>query len=182
MNHIREFSIADVLRDGTRVKIRAIRPDDKDRLLQAFRLLEKESVYTRFFSPRNDVSDVELNRAVNVDFDDHVAIVVTIDSGREEIIIASGRYVRTTEQSAEVAFVVEEDYQGRGIASRLLRHLAAIAKRRGIVCFEANVLAQNTPMLAVFKRCGFAMKQTREGGEIHLTLSLSPYGAISRKE
>jgi len=182
MNHLREFSMDDILRDGTRVKIRAIRPDDKDRLLQAFRLLEKESVYTRFFSARNDVSDAELHRAVNVDFDRHVAIVVSIDSGGEEIIIASGRYVRTTEQSAEVAFVVEEDYQGRGIASRLLRHLATIAKRRGIVCFEATVLAQNAPMLAVFKRCGFAMKQTREGSEIHLSLSLPSDDAISRKE
>ena len=172
MNHLSEFSIDDVLRDGTRVKIRAIRPDDKDRLLQAFRLLEKESVYTRFFSSRNDVTEVELDRAVNVDFDRHVAIVVTIDRGQGEIIIASGRYLKTAEHSAEVAFVVEEDYQGRGIAATLLRHLSEIAAKRGINQFEADVLAQNTSMLSVFKRCGFAMNQTRDGGVIHVTLSL----------
>ena len=78
-----------------------------------------------------------------------------------------------SERSAEVAFVVEEDYQGRGIASRLLANLAALARSQSITRFEADVLSQNSPMLAVFKRCGFPMRQRRDGSVIHLTLALA---------
>ena len=177
MNHAREFSVSDVLKDGTRVTIRAIRPNDRNRFLEAFRLLEKDSIYTRFFSPRSDLSAADLDRAVNVDFVREVALVVTTETARGEIIIASGRYIAgeapNTERSAEVAFVVEEDYQGRGIASRLLAHLAALARGQSLQHFEADVLSQNSPMLAVFKRCGFPMQQRHDGGVVHLTLELA---------
>lgn len=177
MNHASEFSVNDVLKDGTRVAIRAIRPDDRDRFLEAFRLLEKDSIYTRFFSPRNDLSDAELDRATNVDFVREVALVVTTETRRGETIIAVGRYVASeasnTERSAEVAFIVEEDYHGRGIASRLLAHLAALARSQGITRFEADVLSRNSSMLAVFKRCGFPMRQRSDGGVIHVTLGLA---------
>ena len=177
MNHAREFSISDVLKDGTPVTIRAVRPDDRDRFLEAFRLLERDSIYTRFFSLRKDLSDAELERAVNVDFVREVALVVTTETARGETIIAVGRYIMGDEtspnRSAEVAFVVEEDYQGRGIASRLLTHLAALARGQNLKHFEAEVLSQNSPMLAVFKRCGFPMRQRRDGGVVHLTLELA---------
>ena len=77
------------------------------------------------------------------------------------------------ERSAELAFVVEEDYQGRGIASRLLARLAALARSQNLTRFEADVLSENSAMLAVFKRCGFPMRQRRDGGVIHLTLALA---------
>ena len=177
MNHPRDFLVSDILKDGTRVTIRAVRPDDRNRVLDALRLLERDSIYTRFFSYRTRVSEAELDRAVNVDFVREVALVVTTETVRGEIIIASGRYVVLdgpgTERSAEVAFVVEEDYQGRGIASRLLLNLAALARGQNLTHFEADVLSENRSMLAVFKRCGFPMRQRREGGVIHLTLALA---------
>ena len=182
MNRARDYSVNDVLKDGTRVTIRAVRPDDRDRFLEAFRLLEQDSIYTRFFSPRkNDLSDAELDRAVNVDFVREVALVVTTETMRGETIIAAGRYIASdspnTERSAELAFMVEEDYQGRGIASRLLGHLAALARSQRLTHFEADVLSQNSPMLAVFKRCGFPMRQRRDGGVVHLTLELTANGS-----
>ena len=177
MNRAREFSVSDVLKDGTRVTIRAIRPDDRTAFLEAFRLLEQDSIYTRFFSLRNEPSGAELDRAVNIDFVHEVALVVTTKTVRGEIIIASGRYIvgeaPNTERSAEVAFMVEEDYHGRGIASRLLTHLAALARGQNLKHFEADVLSQNSPMLAVFKRCGFPVRQRRDGGVVHLTLELA---------
>jgi RimJ/RimL family protein N-acetyltransferase len=173
----RNFSLDAVLKDGTRVTFRAIRPDDRERLLEAFRLLEKDSIYTRFFTHRNSLSDAELDRAVNVDFARAVALVVTTMTPAGETIIASARYVvvdeRVGERFAEVAFVVEEDYQGRGIASRLLAHLADIAKAGGITRFEADVLSENASMLKVFKRSGLPMEQRRDGGVIHLSLALA---------
>ena len=177
MNRARDYSVGDVLKDGTRVTIRAVRPDERDRFLKAFRLLEQDSIYTRFFSHRGDPSDAELDRAVNVDFVREVALVVTTETARGETIIATGRYIASEapniDSSAELAFVVEEDYQGRGIASRLLTHLAALARRQGLVRFEADVLSQNSAMLAVFKRCGFQMRQRREGSVVHLNLELT---------
>lgn len=177
MNHVRDYSVSDVLKNGARVTIRAVRSDDRKRFLEAFRLLERDSIYTRFFSHRNDPPDAEIDRAVNVDFVREVALVVTTETVRGEIIIASGRYIAidgpSAEGSAELAFVVEEDYRGRGIASRLLAHLAALARAQSLARFEAEVLSQNSPMLAVFKRCGFPMRQRREGGVIYLTLALT---------
>ena len=177
MNHARDYSVSDVLKDGTRVTIRAVRPGDRSRFMEAFRLLETDSIYTRFFTHRSDLSDDEIDRAVNVDFAREVALVVTTETVRGEIIIASGRYIATDrpgpERSAELAFVVEEDNQGRGIASRLLAHLAALARHQDLTQFEADVLSQNRAMLAVFKRGGFPMQQRRDGGVIHLTLTLA---------
>jgi GNAT superfamily N-acetyltransferase len=177
MNHARDYSVNDVLKDGTRVTIRAVRPGDRKRILEAFRLLEKDSIYTRFFSHRNDLSDAEIDRAVNVDFVREVALVVTTETARGEIIVASGRYIASeepsTESSAELAFVVEEDYQGRGIASRLLAHLAVLARHQNLTRFEADVLSQNRGMLAVFRRGGFPMQQRRDGSVIHVTLELA---------
>ena len=177
MNNPRDYSVDEVLKDGTCVTIRAIRPADGTRLAEAFRLLEKDSIYTRFFSFRGDPSDAELDRAVNVDFVREVALVVTIQTVHRETIIATGRYFATDgpgiERSAELAFVVEEDFQGRGIASRLLGHLAALARSQGLTHFEADVLSQNSPMLAVFKRCGFPVRQRRDGSVLHVTLELA---------
>jgi len=176
MNHARDYSVSEVLKDGTRVTIRAILPGDRDRFVEAFRLLERDSIYTRFFTPRIDLSDDEIDRAINVDFMSEAALVVTTESVRGEIIIASGRYIATggagNERSAEVAFVVVEDYQGRGIASRLLAHLASLARAQNFTRFEADVLSQNRAMLSVFKRGGFPMEQRRERGVIHVTLAL----------
>jgi GNAT superfamily N-acetyltransferase len=74
--------------------------------------------------------------------------------------------------TAEVAFIVEEDYHGRGVASRLLRHLAIVARNHGIATFEADVLAENKAMHAVFARTGWAMQSRRDGGALHVTLAL----------
>lgn len=180
MTHARDYSVSDVLKDGTRVTIRALRPGDRSRFVDAFRLLEMDSIYTRFFNQRSDLSDDEIDRAVNVDFVSEVALIVTTEAARGEIIIASGRYIASgmtgAKRSAEVAFVVEEDYQGRGIASRLLAHLAILARVQGFAQFEADVLSENRAMLAVFSRGGFPMEQRRERGVIHVTLALLAEG------
>ena len=181
MNHARDYSVSEVLKDGTRVTIRAIRPGDRSRFVEAFRLLERDSIYTRFFTPRSDLSEDEIDRAINVDFVREAALVVTTEAVRGEIIIASGRYIATDRagRSAEVAFVVEEDYQGRGIASRLLAHLAGLARAQNFTQFEADVLSQNRAMLSVFKRAGFPMEQRRERGVIHVTIALPTAGTTA---
>ena len=172
------YRVDDKLKDGTAVTIRAIRPDDKDRIVEAFKNLEAESIYTRFFSHKSELSDAELKIVTEVDFENTVALVVTIPAGEgEETIIGAGRYVMydppNPERSAEIAFTVEEDYHGKGIASRILRHLIHIAQEKGVRQFEAEVLRENTAMLAVLARSGLPMKQSFADGALHAILSLS---------
>jgi RimJ/RimL family protein N-acetyltransferase len=171
-----EYRVEDVLKNGTRVTLRAIRPDDRQRIQDAFGKLAPETVYLRFFAHRKALSEAELQRATDVDFEREVALVVTTGAGPGEHVIAAARYVRADDaglpNAAEVAFTVEEDYQGAGVGSRLLKHLAAIARERGITRFEAEVLGENRAMLAVFERSGLPMKQRREGGVVHVALAL----------
>ncbi len=104
-----------------------------------------------------------------------VVIVTTTGSGADEAIIAGGRYVVTAEaplRKAEIAFTVEEDFHGQGIAGRLLQALAAVARDRGIAVFEADVLSGNPSMLRVFERCGLPMRKRSEGGVLHVELTL----------
>jgi RimJ/RimL family protein N-acetyltransferase len=107
--------------------------------------------------------------------------VATVGKGDAEVIIGVGRYVSYGDArplpSAEVAFTIEEDYQGQGLASRLLRHLAAIGREKGLARFEAEVLAENKAMLTVFERSGLPMKTAFEGGTLHVTMALAEIGA-----
>jgi RimJ/RimL family protein N-acetyltransferase len=172
----REFEMTETLKNGLAVRIRAIRPADKAGIVDAFGKLDPESVYTRFFRTKDSLSDADLKRATEVDFDNVVALVVTIESGGKETIMGGGRYLAFDHpggRSAEIAFVVEEDYHGLGIAGRLLKHLARIAREKGVRQFEAEVLPQNKAMLSVFSRSGLPMEQTQTEGVIHVTLSLT---------
>jgi RimJ/RimL family protein N-acetyltransferase len=174
----KNYKVDDKLKDGTAVTIRAIRPDDRERIVEAFKNLEPESVYTRFFSHKSELTDGDLKAITEVDFENTVALVVTIPAhGGNETIIGGGRYVLYAPpnplRSAEIAFTVEEDYQGQGIASRVLGHLIQIAQKKGVSQFEAEVLSENRAMLAVFARSGLPMKQSLEKGAIHVTLSVS---------
>ncbi len=103
-------------------------------------------------------------------------MVVTLGAGSDETVIGAGRYIVSGsvqgERSAEVAFMVEEDYHGLGIAGRVLNHLAGIARAKGIASFEADVLGGNKSMLRVFERSGLPMRKRLEGGTVHVTLSL----------
>jgi RimJ/RimL family protein N-acetyltransferase len=175
--NLQDFAAAHVLRNGTSILIRAVRPDDQERLRAAFSKLDRTSIYTRFFGYRKELTETELEQATNVDFDRIVALWATIDSDGTEIIIGGGRYVRNPEPasrpSAEVAFAVEEDYHGQGIASCLLGHLVRIARSKGLVQLDADVLARNRPMLAVFARSGLPMRQQSAQDVIHVTLSLN---------
>lgn len=176
MIELRTYHSVEQLKNGMDVTVRAVRQDDKDRFIDAFRNLERESVYTRFFGFKNELTKEDLKTITEVDFENVVALVVTKTEGQDETIIGSGRYIAGDapggKRNAEVAFTVVEGYHGLGIASRILRRLIAIARDKGIAMFEADVLPENKAMLAVFGRSGLAMSQSREDGIVHVTLEL----------
>ena len=173
----RTYTAGEVLKDGTAVTIRAIQRGDKSRLLEAFKNLDRESVYRRFFTPKKELSDRELEQLTDLDFSQVVALVVATQGADGEILIGGGRYAAEGEDRAEIAFVTDGNYRGRGIASLILKHLARIAREADIQQFDAEVLAENTPMLAVFRRSGLPVNLRRDGSTLHVTLSLG-----SRKE
>ena len=169
------FPLTARLRNGFDVTIRPLRADDRDRVANAVRHLDRDSIYTRLFSYRTELTDKGLDRIMRVDPERDAMLVVTRGSGADEALIASGRFIGSGdpgERTAEVAFVVEEDCQGQGLAGRLLGYLAAIARARGLSALTAEVLAENKAMLAVFAKSGLPMRTRREGGVVHVTLAL----------
>ncbi len=177
----RHFGITDTLKDGTSVTIRAIRPNDKELIKEAFKNLEPETIYKRFFRYKSELTEDELKRINEFDFETNVVLVVTIPEKNREIIIGAAQYcvLGNTPDAltqAEVAFTVEEDYQGQGMGSRLLKQLIRIAREKGVNQFVAEVLPQNKAMLAVFAHSGLPAKQNYEGGFISVTISLTESG------
>ena len=169
----RQYNARETLRDGREVLVRALRRDDGERIAEAFAKLDPESIYTRFFGPKLGLTASDHQTIRDMDFDTRVALLVTIQQAGREVVIASGSYSRFAPDAAEVAFLVEEDFHGQGIAGRLLGHLGRIAVARGIVRFEAEVLGFNKAMRRVFERCGWPMTTRQEDGSLHITLDLS---------
>lgn len=162
------------LMNGTVVTLRMLRADDRERMAKAVRGLDPQTIYTRLFSHRKELTETGLDRVMRVDDEREVVIVATTGGGAEEAVIGGGRYIVTGDGHAEIAFTVEEDYQGQGVAGRLFATLVAVARQRGIAVFEADVLSENPSMLRVFERTGLPMRKRSEGGIVHLELTLAP--------
>ncbi len=159
-----------VLSDGGTAHLRPIRPDDGDLLRAFYSRLSAQSIYFRFFGPRPRLSDREVTRFTNVDYVDRVALIATIGPD----MVAVVRYDRIKGEEAEVAFLVEDAHQGRGVATVLLEHLRAAARERGVTRFIADVLPNNRRMIGVFRQAGYTAQSTFADGVVRMTLDLSP--------
>lgn len=154
-----------VLGDGETVHVRPITPEDAP-ALAAFHLAQsKESNYRRYFSPKPQLSERDLAHFTQVDMVDRVALVV---EERGELIAWASYERLVGRDDADAAFQVDDRHHGRGIATLLLEHLAAIARRNGITRFTAEVLADNRAMLAVFSRAGWPVERRFESGVVDL--------------
>lgn len=176
----RPFSRPALLRNGTPVQLRVLGPQDREKIVAAFGKLDPQSVYTRFFSFKKELSDADLKRLETIDPQVGLALAAFVGSGGDEVLVGAGSYVALPStdgaRAAEVAFTIEEDYQGQGLASRLFAALADIAREQGFQRFVAEVLAGNLPMLSVFERSGLALAKKKEGGVVHVTMELGPAG------
>lgn len=166
------YSVSECLRDGSTVEIRALRPEDRQDMLAAIDRTSAQSLQRRFFAPKRGFSEQELAFFMNIDFDNHVALVAQIDENGGPVIAGGGRYIVGQQCRAELAFVVVDQYQGKGIATALLRHLIAIAREAGLQQLTAEVLAENAAMLKVFKAFGFHFEPSHDPGVRHLALKL----------
>ncbi|MGW4628201.1 bifunctional acetate--CoA ligase family protein/GNAT family N-acetyltransferase [Streptomyces rubiginosohelvolus] len=168
-----------VLRDGGTARIRPITTDDAERLVSFYEQVSDESKYYRFFAPYPRLSDRDVHRFTHHDYVDRVGLAVTIGGEfigtvRYDRIDDRGRPASAPADEAEVAFLVQDAHQGRGVASALLEHIAAVARERGIRRFAAEVLPANNKMIKVFRDGGYTQRRSFEDGSVHLTLDLEP--------
>ena len=174
---------ADVLlRDGRTAHLRPIVPEDGDGLIEFYGQVSAQSKYYRFFAPMPELSARDVKRFTNVDYRDRVAFVLTV----AEKIIAVGRYDVIEKGQAEVAFLVQDQHQGRGIGQLLLEHLAQAARERGVDRFVAEVLPDNRRMMQVFREQGYEVTGGWDEGVMHLGFDIDPtetsLGVIAARE
>ncbi|MFN8199070.1 MAG: GNAT family N-acetyltransferase [Nakamurella multipartita] len=162
-----------VLTDGGVAHVRPATPDDAAGIRAMHGRVSARSLYLRYFSPVKQVSDAQVAVFTDVDHDTAIGLVVMLG----EQIIAAGTAHRDPSgdrDSAEVAFLVEDSQQGRGLGSILLEHLAAAAQERGIRRFTAEVLGENTQMVRVFIDAGYSVHREYDSGVIDLVFDIAP--------
>lgn len=173
-NSLERYKTAVILKDGSTLHLRPIRREDEERLFALFHRLSRHTVYLRFHHVLTQMSKEEVIRFCTVDYDDSFALVATMGEDIEEKIIAVGRYHRLPRRDvAEVAFVVEDAYQGKGIGTHLLEQLAIIAREKGIRLFEGEVLSENQEMMKVLKDSGFQVAEELEYGVYRVVLPIA---------
>ena len=167
------YSAPELLRNGQSVEIRSLRPEDEAEMLDAVEQSSADSLHRRFFSVRRHFGEQEIRSFMHVDFIDHVALVaVAVEEGRPSIV-GGARYVVCAPGKAELAFMVLDRCQGKGLGPILLRHLVSIGRRAGLRELIAEVLPENRPMLKVLEKCGLKLSIKREGRVVSASLSLS---------
>jgi RimJ/RimL family protein N-acetyltransferase len=168
-----KYSAVETLRNGRRVEIRALQPEDRRDLIAAVHSMSANSLSRRFFAVRREFTETETSYFVNVDFINHVALVAVLEENGQSAIVGGGRYVVVKPGRAEVAFAVVDQYQGQGIGAALMHHLCAIAGAASLRELIADVLPENVAMLKLFENSGFPMNTVRDFGVVHVTLRLS---------
>jgi len=160
-----------VLRDGSTLHLRPVRPDDADGLHRLYDRLSPASLRFRFFSVPSS-SDEEVSRLLSTDYENQFVLVAEAGSR----LVGSAMYFRDPRSPAhaEVAFAIADALQGRGVGTRMLETLAGIARDHEIEAFDAYVLLDNRQMMRVFLDSGFEIERRLEGGVMHVTLSLTP--------
>ncbi len=158
-------------KDGMTVRFRAIKPSDEEEMRRLFYRFSDQAVYYRYFSPIKTMPHKKMQEYVNVDYRHAMSIVAIIDDSGVEKIIGEGRYVRSqTEAFADTAFIVDENYQGRGISTYLFNLLIKAAREDGVPGFKADVLENNRAMLKVYEKAPFPVKTVLSEGVYKISI------------
>ena len=168
-NYPAEWETTALLKDGATVQVRPIRPVDREALARFHSRQSRESIYFRFFRYRPELSEQELSYFTEIDYEDRMAFVAIL--GDE--IVAVARYEKDPKANeAEVAFFVDDEHHGRGLATLMLEYLAEAGRRIELDGFTATVLSENYRMLRVFRHAGFDVSTRFEDGSISVDLGL----------
>ena len=173
MSEAIDYTARELLSDGGQIEIRALRREDETDMLAAIGKTSAQSLQRRFFVMKRHFSDKELTFFLDVDFKDHVAIVALADEAGRKVIVGGGRYIVFEPGRAEMAFVVIDTWQGRGVGPILMRHLVKIASDAGLNELTAEVLPENAAMIKVFRKFGFSPTSRRDPQTLHLVRKLA---------
>ncbi|HVQ32226.1 MAG TPA: GNAT family N-acetyltransferase, partial [Vicinamibacteria bacterium] len=167
------YSADALLRDGTSVHVRAIHPDDKERLRDHFHGLSPESVYNRFFGMKKDLTAADLHYFTELDFGHHVGLAVVRRAGGAEQFLGVARFIqRSPCGPGELGMAVVDAAQGLGVGTLILEHLAMVASSAGVAELTAEVLVTNHRMIEMLRSSGFVARETTDGASLlHYALS-----------
>lgn len=177
--HLYPSEIAErhTFKNDTTVRFRALKPSDEEEMRRLFYRFSDEAIYYRYFTPIKTMPHAKMQSYVNVDYRDILSVVGLVGPPGQGRIIAEARFARHKDKPyVDVAFVVDADYQGLGIATYLFRMLARLARQRGARGMTADVLATNHAMLKVFEKSGFPIRSRFEEGAYALTISFEREG------
>jgi len=159
-------------KEGLGILLRPVKISDEPLLKDFFYALSDKSMYRRFISKRQDMPHERLQEFVVIDYTAEIVILAVVGSGEQEQLVGVGQYgVDQVTHTAEVAVVVRDDWQGKGIGTELLSYLTFLAKRQGLLGFTAEVLVDNKPMMKLFEAGGFDIEKRRSEGVYDLTLA-----------
>jgi RimJ/RimL family protein N-acetyltransferase len=172
MSEAISYTARELLREGSQIEIRALRREDEADMLAAIKTTSAQSLQRRFFVTKRHFSDSERVFFMDIDFKNHVAIVAIAEEAGRKVIVGGGRYIVFEPGRAEMAFVVIDTWQGRGVGSVLMRHLVKIASDAGLKELIAEVLPENLSMIKVFGKFGFSPVPHRDPQTLHLVRKL----------
>jgi acyl-CoA hydrolase/RimJ/RimL family protein N-acetyltransferase len=157
---------------GLTVFLRPVKISDEGLLKDFFYDLSDKSIYRRFFTLRPDMPHERLQSYVIIDYTKEIVILASIIKDEKEVIVGMGQYIiGETSLSAEVAFIVKDEFQNRGIGTEIITYLTYLAKRRGLTSFTAEVLVENKPMIHVFEKAGFDIEKRGSEGVYEMKLN-----------
>jgi len=169
-----ELERYDTLRDGTQIFFRPVKPTDEPALSEMLYSLSTQSVRSRYFTHTMSFPHKDVQKLTNIDYENDLAIVGVVPSPAGEEIVAIAQYFLDQKtQAAEVAFIVQDEWQQKGMGSYLLEYLTQIARQRGVRRFNANVLGTNKPMLAIFHSSGQKIETEFDGEAYSVTYELT---------
>ena len=166
-----DIETVQVFKNNLKVRFRPLRPSDEEEMRRLFYRFSDESVYYRYFTPLKTMPHSRMQSYVNVDYSKDMSIVGVVGEPGQGRIIAEARYIKDPHSPyGDVAFIVDEHYQGYGIATYMYQKLMRLAKERGLQGFTADVLPANKSMMRVFEKGDAEVKAALESGIYRLTI------------
>jgi acetyltransferase len=158
--------------DGREVLLRPIKPDDEPLIREMFYKFSEQTVYLRYHGQLKSMPHNKLQVFCNIDYDTEMALVAQIGESDDQEIIGVARYMTDAGKgSAELAFVVGDDWQRQGLGTKMCHRLMEVAQEEGIRKFTADVLAENSGMLKIFHRSGMNVETSSEEGVVHVVMT-----------
>lgn len=169
-----ELERRETLRDGSEILFRPIKPTDDEALSEMLYSLSSDSVRRRFFTHTTAFPHRDVQKLTNIDYEQNLAIVAVVPgaAGDEQIIGIAQYFLDPKTMSAEVAFIVQDEWQDKGMGTRLMQNIARVAHQRGVKRFDAKVLPENKAMLAVFQNSGLPVKTEFDGDSYSVVIDL----------